>query len=60
MKDEDKIGYETRELAEAEIRRIVETNYNTCKKVKPSRCYYSKITGLYHLTSKITITEYKK
>jgi hypothetical protein len=59
-RDVDKIGFSTKELAEEELRRIIETNYNVCKKVKPCRVYYSSITELYHLTSKATIVEYKK
>lgn len=60
MSDLDKKGFESQELAE--IRRIIETNYNVCplRNKKPSRVYYSEFTGLWHLTSSPTITEYKK
>jgi hypothetical protein len=59
-KDENKRGFETEALAREELIRIIETNYNVCKTVKPSRVYLSPITGLYYLTSKPTIQEYKK
>lgn len=58
--DTEKIGFESFELASAELKRIVESNYNPCPKRnrKPNRAYYSEITGLYHLTSKPIIVEY--
>lgn len=56
--DSEKRGFETMEEAANELRRIIETNYNPCKKVKPCRAYYSEITGKYHLTSKPTIKIY--
>jgi hypothetical protein len=59
-RDENKRGFRTKLEAEVELRRILETNYNVCKTVKPSRVYLSPITGLYYLTSKPTIQEYKK
>lgn len=61
-KDENKRGFETEELAREELIRIIETNYNPCPKrnTKPTRCYYSEHTKLWHLTSKATLTEYKK
>jgi len=59
-RDVDKRGFESKELADEELRRIIETNYNVCKAVKPCRVYYSPVTNLWHLTSKSNITEYKK
>ncbi len=59
-RDTDKRGFESKELADEELRRIIETNYNVCKAVKPCRKYFSEITKLWHLTSKSSITEYKK
>lgn len=56
--DTQKRGFETKEEAEEELRRIVNTNYNPCKKVKPCRCYYSDITKMWHLTSKTSIKIY--
>lgn len=62
MNDTDKIAFDSKEDAEAEIRRIVETNYNCVPKrnKKPSRVYFSEISKKWHLTSNITITEYPK
>ena len=62
MNDVDKIGFHSKEDAEAEIRRIIETNYNPVpiRNKKPSRAYFSHITKLWHITSNITITEYPK
>jgi len=58
--DSEKRGFETFEEASEELRRIIETNYNPCpaRNRKPSRIYYSEITGKYHLTSKASITIY--
>jgi hypothetical protein len=58
--DADKIGYASYEAAKEELERIINTNYNVCKKKKPVRAYFSKITNLYHLTSKPIIFEYGK
>lgn len=62
MSDIDKIGFESQEDAEAEIRRIIETAYNPVPKrnCKPTRCYYSEITKKWHLSSQPTIVEYPK
>jgi len=57
-KDENKIGFATYELAREELERIINTNYNVCKKKKPTRVYFSQITKLWHLTSSPTITIY--
>ncbi len=57
-RDEEKIGFETYELAREELERIINTNYNVCKKRKPTRIYYSEITKMYHLTSKINVKIY--
>lgn len=58
--DTEKRGFESKELAEEEMRRIIETNYNPCPKrnKKPTRSYYSEITKLWHLTSAPNITIY--
>lgn len=58
--DTEKRGFENKELAEEELRRIIETTYNPCPKrnKKPTRIYYSEITKLWHLTSKPSIIVY--
>lgn len=60
--DSEKRGFESFEEASEELRRIIETNYNPCpaRNRKPVRAYFSKITNLYHLTSKPIIVEYGK
>lgn len=57
-KDEEKIGYSSYEEARQELERIINTNYNTITKKKPSRAYLSPITGLWHLSSKPTVKVY--
>jgi hypothetical protein len=57
-RDEEKVGFESYELARQELERIVSTSYNVCKKVKPTRIYFSDITKMYHLTSKISVKVY--
>ena len=49
----EKIAFDTYEEAFQELQRIVNTNYNTCKKAhtKPSRVYEFK--GKFYLTSQI-------
>ena len=49
----EKIAFNTYEEAFEELTRIVNTNYNTCKKAhtKPSRVYEFK--GKFYLTSQI-------
>ena len=56
--DSDKRGYTSYEEAFEELTRIINTNYNTIKKKKPSRVYFSDITKLWHLTSSPTIKIY--
>jgi len=53
MVKKDKIAFDTFEEAFEELTRIVNTNYNTCKKAhtKPSRVYEFK--EKFYLTSKI-------
>ena len=48
----EKRAFDTYEEAFEELTRIVNTNYNTCKKAhtKPSRVY--EFSGKYYLTSK--------
>lgn len=58
MVKKDKIGFPTREAAMDEIRRILETNFNTCKTVKPCRCYFDKKIGFWYLTSQVKIFSY--
>ena len=51
----EKIAFETYEQAREELERIVNTNYNCCKKEnrKPNRIYYEN--NKFYLTSKINI-----
>jgi hypothetical protein len=56
----EKRGFDTQEEANTELRRIVETNYNTCKTVKPCRAYFDRTTGQWYLTSQKKTTIYKK
>jgi hypothetical protein len=58
MDDKEKRGFSTYEEAKDELTRIINTNYNTIKKKKPSRVYFSDITKLWHLSSKPTIKIY--
>ena len=58
MDDKDKRGFSTEQEARDELVRIINTNYNTIKKKKPSRVYFSEITKLWHLTSSPTIKIY--
>lgn len=58
MSDSDKVGFSTEQEARDEPVRIINTNYNTIKKKKPSRVYFSEITKLWHLTSSPTIKIY--
>lgn len=48
----EKIAFDTYEEAFQELQRIVNTNYNCCKKesIKPCRVY--EFSGKYYLTSK--------
>ena len=54
----EKIAFDTYEEAFQELQRIVNTNYNCCKKenVKPCRVY--EFSGKYYLTSKPIINVY--
>ena len=52
----EKIPFDSYEDAEKELHRILDTNYNVCKKTKPSRIY--ELNGKYFLNSKPTITIY--
>lgn len=45
----DKIPFDSYEAAQMEIERILNTNFNVCKKVKPCRCYLSS-DGFGYLT----------
>jgi hypothetical protein len=54
-----KIKFETAEEASQELRRIVSTNYNPCKNIKPTRFYKCPWCNNYHLTSQPTIIQYK-
>jgi hypothetical protein len=56
----EKRGFKTQEEANVELRRIVETNYNTCKTVKPCRTYFDRTTNQWYLTSQKKTTIYKK
>ncbi len=57
-RDEEKRGFNTYEEARQELERIINTNYNTITKKKPSRVYLSPITGLWYLSSKPTVKVY--
>ncbi len=54
----EKIAFDTYEGALEELTRIINTNYNPCKKshIKPSRIYFEN--DKYYLTSKINFTNY--
>lgn len=56
--DIDKVGFSTEQEARDELVRIINTNYNVCKTKKPIRVYFSDITKMYHLTSKINVKVY--
>jgi hypothetical protein len=56
--DTNKRGYNSYEEAFEDLTRIINTNYNVCKKKKPSRVYFSEITKLWHLSSSPTIKIY--
>lgn len=58
MDKKEKKGFPTQEEAMVELRRIVETNYNTCKTVKPCRAYFDRHTKQWYLTSKKSTTTY--
>lgn len=54
-----KIKFETIQLAEDELRRIVENNdWRIWKQKSPHRLYYCKYCLSYHLTSSIKIKSY--
>lgn len=55
-----KISFATYTEAFTELRRIIDTNYNTCKAVKPNRVYLDPRDNLFYLTSKLKITTYEK
>lgn len=57
-KDEEKRGFATEQEARDELIRIVNTNYNTITKKKPSRIYFSEITKQWHLSSSPTVKVY--
>lgn len=46
--------YETKEQADIELRRILETNYKPWKTKKPTRIYFCDDCNSWHLTSKVT------
>ena len=54
----EKIAFNTYEEAFEELQRIINTNFNVCKKknIKPSRVYLEN--GKYYLTSKHIINVY--
>ncbi len=54
----EKIAFDTYEEAFEELQRIINTNFNVCKKknIKPSRAYLEN--GKYYLTSKPIINVY--
>ena len=54
----EKIAFNTYEEAFEELQRIINTNFNVCKKknIKPSRAYEEN--GKYYLTSKPIINVY--
>ena len=52
----DKISFNSEEEAREELFRIINTNYNTCKAVKPCRIYQEN--GLWYLTSQKKISIY--
>ncbi len=54
----EKIAFNTYEEAFEELQRIINTNFNVCKKknIKPSRAYLEN--GKYYLTSKPIINVY--
>lgn len=56
--DTDKRPFPDEESARLELERIVSTNYNVCKKIKPCRIYQNKESGLWYLTSKPKIVIY--
>lgn len=56
--DEEKISFATEKEARDELFRIVNTNYNSITKKKPSRAYYSEITKQWHLSSSPTVKVY--
>lgn len=52
----NKIPFNSRKKAMEELNRILNTNFNVCKCIKPSRIY--EYQGQWFLTSKPTITTY--
>lgn len=56
MEKKEKIAFNTFEEASVELNRIIDTNYTSCKTVKPSRIYLEN--GKYYLTSKPSIYIY--
>lgn len=52
----EKVGFLTEEEAREELFRIINTNYNACKAVKPCRYYFKD--GLWYLTSQKKISIY--
>ena len=54
-----KIKYDTKELADEDLKNIVENNdYRNWKRVSPKRSYYCKYCEKFHLTSKVKIFDY--
>lgn len=56
--DTDKRPFNSEQEAKEELERIINTNYNIFKCIKPCRYYQNKESGLWYLTSKPKVEIY--
>jgi hypothetical protein len=54
----EKRGFNSEKEVREELERIINTNYNSCKAVKPCRYYFCEISKMWYLTSQKKITIY--